>query len=109
MADEAKEFAARRAVDDEMRASINQKLEDTGMKDELKAMMREKLINHGWRDQLKERCKDIIRSKGLEKVTVEELVQEITPYGRAQVPEEIKAEMLQKLRAFLEKETPTQL
>lgn len=36
----------------------------------------------GWRDELKEYCKDVIRKKGLEKVTVEELVAEITPHGR---------------------------
>jgi len=35
-----------------------------------------------WRDELKEYCKDVIRRKGLEKVTVEELVSEITPHGR---------------------------
>ena len=36
----------------------------------------------GWRDELKEHCKEVIRKKGLEKVTVEELVAEITPHGR---------------------------
>ncbi|RYH29923.1 hypothetical protein EON65_06815 [archaeon] len=36
----------------------------------------------GWRDELKEHCKEVIRRKGLEKVTVEELVAEITPHGR---------------------------
>ena len=105
---EAQSYAARRAMDDQVRASINQKLEETGMKDELKEMMRARLIEAGWRDQLKERCREIIRNKGLEKVTVEELVKEITPHGRATVPEDIKAEMLQKLRAFLE-QTPNNL
>lgn len=36
----------------------------------------------GWRDELKESCKEVIRRKGLEKVTIEELVAEITPKGR---------------------------
>lgn len=40
----------------------------------------------GWRDELKEHCKDVIRKKGLEKVTVEELVTEITPHGRCKPP-----------------------
>lgn len=45
-------------------------------------MLRERLIQCGWRDDLKEYCKDVIRRKGLEKVTIEELVAEITPKGR---------------------------
>jgi enhancer of yellow 2 transcription factor len=92
----------RRDRDEEVRASINAKLEETGEKDQLKELMRDRLVQCGWRDQLKSRCKEIIRAKGLEKVTVEELVEEITPYGRSQVPEELRAEMLQRLRAFLE-------
>jgi hypothetical protein len=39
---------------------------------------------------------------GLEKVTVEELVSEITPYGRAKIPEEVKGELLTRIRLFLQ-------
>ena len=52
------------------------------MQDKLKEILREQLIQSGWKDELKEYCKEIIRRKGLEKVTVEELVAEITPHGR---------------------------
>lgn len=58
----------------------------------------------GWRDELKEFCKDIIRLKGLEQITVEELVSEITPFGRAQISPEIKAELLKRIRFFLQAE-----
>jgi len=58
------------------------KLVETGEKDKLKEMLRERLVNCGWRDELKEYTKEVIRRKGLEKVTVEELVAEITPKGR---------------------------
>ena len=54
----------------------------TGEKDKLKEMLRERLVQCGWRDELKEYCKEVIRKKGLEKVTVEELVADITPQGR---------------------------
>ena len=45
---------------------------------------------------------EVIKNKGLEKITVEELVAEITPRGRATVPDAVKAELLQKIRKFLE-------
>ena len=38
---------------------------------------------------------EIIKNKGLEKITVDEVVQEVTPRGRQLVPEEVKAEMLE--------------
>merc|ERR1719183_1586797 len=93
--------AERREKDDLVRASINQKLVDTGEKEKLKELLRRKLIECGWRDQLKAHCKEVIKNKGLEKITVEELVAEITPRGRATVPEAVKAELLQKIRDFL--------
>lgn len=94
--------ADRRRTDEAVRASIMQKLIETGEKERLKDLLREKLIQCGWRDELKEHCKEIIRNKGLEKITVEELVTEITPRGRATVPDDIKAELLQRIRQFLQ-------
>ena len=88
--------------DDQIRDAIMSKLVETGEKDRLKDMMRDRLIQSGWRDELKEFCKDVIRRKGLEKVTVEELVAEITPHGRAQIPEEVKAELLKRIHFFLQ-------
>ena len=49
-----------------------------------------------------QRYPEVIRSKGLEKITVEDLVGEITPRGRATVPDAIKAELLQRIRKFLQ-------
>jgi enhancer of yellow 2 transcription factor len=87
----------RKKRDEQIRETIMAKLVETGEKDRfmnkdiiifyclsyrLKEMLRERLIQCGWRDDLKEYCKDVIRRKGLEKVTIEELVAEITPKGR---------------------------
>jgi enhancer of yellow 2 transcription factor len=99
MAESAEE---RQKRDDQIRDTIMSKLVETGEKDRLKDMLRDRLIQAGWRDELKEYCKDVIRKKGLEKVTVEELVAEITPYGRSKIPEEVKAELLKRIRFFLQ-------
>eukprot|EP01037_Dinobryon_pediforme_P034268 gene34268-40096_t len=68
--------------DEQIRETIMAKLVESGEKDKLKEMLRDRLVQCGWRDELKEYCKEVIRRKGLEKVTVEELVAEITPHGR---------------------------
>ncbi|KAK9403085.1 Transcription and mRNA export factor ENY2 [Crotalus adamanteus] len=67
----------------------------------LKELLRAKLIECGWKDQLKAHCKDVIKEKGLEHVTVDDLVAEITPKGRALVPDSVKKELLQRIRTFL--------
>ncbi|KAJ8353973.1 hypothetical protein SKAU_G00215400 [Synaphobranchus kaupii] len=87
--------------DSQMRAAINQKLIEMGERERLKELLRAKLIECGWKDQLKAHCKDVIKEKGLEHVTVEDLVAEITPKGRALVPDSVKKELLQRIRAFL--------
>ena len=45
---------------------------------------------------------EVIKTKGIERITVDDLVEEITPRGKATVPEAIRAEMLQRIRTFLE-------
>lgn len=44
---------------------------------------------------------EIVRAKGLEHVTVDDLVAEITPKGRALVPDAVKKELLQRIKTFL--------
>ena len=100
MADEVSQDRKRK--DEAVRATIMQKLIETGEKENLKEMLRTKLIECGWCDDLREHCKEVIRSKGLERITVDELVQMITPRGRDTVPDQIKADLLQRIRQFLQ-------
>ena len=58
-------------------------------------------IAQGWRDKLKAHAKEEIKKKGLEKITVEELVAAITPKGREDVPDSVKSELLMRVRKFL--------
>jgi len=92
---------SRRRKDEQVRRTIEQRLQETGEKDRLKELLRTKLVECGWRDELKAYCKEVIKKKGLEKLKVSDLVSEITPRGRATVPDAIKAELLQRIRKFL--------
>lgn len=85
-----------------MRASIMQRLIATGEKERLKDMLRDRLSRCGWRDALKEDCRQAIARKGLDKVTVDELTAEMAPRARDTVPEEVKAELLNRIRTFLQ-------
>ncbi|RNA01387.1 transcription and mRNA export factor ENY2 isoform X2 [Brachionus plicatilis] len=91
----------RAAKEQQMRASINAKLIETGERDRLKEALQQKLIDCGWRDQVKAHCKEVVKQKGLDNITVEDLVLEMVPKGRALVPDSVKKELLMKIRHFL--------
>eukprot|EP00035_Acanthoeca_spectabilis_P020252 m.431867 g.431867 ORF g.431867 m.431867 type:complete len:106 (-) comp17361_c0_seq1:194-511(-) len=99
MADAAKGDA--KLSDARVRAAINQQLIESGEKERLKELLRQRLIDSGWRDQLKAECKKVVNEQGVESITVEELVTQITPKGRALVPDGVKKELLQRIRGFL--------
>ncbi|CAM6032759.1 unnamed protein product [Sphagnum compactum] len=80
---------------------INVKLIESGEKERLKELLRERLIECGWRDELKAQCRAFTRKKGRANITVDDLVRTITPKGRAMVPDNVKAELLQRIRTFL--------
>ena len=76
-------------------------LEESGQKEQLKELLRKRLLECGWHEDLKAHCKDVIKSKGMEKIEVEDLVREITPHGRTTVPASVKAELLSKIQQFI--------
>ncbi|KAI8920650.1 transcription factor e(y)2-domain-containing protein [Entophlyctis helioformis] len=86
----------------QVRAMIDDKLARTGEKDKLKEYLRLRLVECGWRDDLKAHCKEVVRAKGTENITVEELIQDISPKARAMVPDAIKADLLSRIRKFLQ-------
>jgi enhancer of yellow 2 transcription factor len=51
---------SRNAKEQQMRATINAKLIETGERERLKELLQQKLIECGWRDQVKAYCKGII-------------------------------------------------
>ena len=80
---------------------LNKKLEKTGERERLKQEFAKKLIRtRGWRDQLTEYCIEYLKNKGVERVTVDEIVAKIAPQGRATVPEALKEELLEKIHSF---------
>ena len=85
----------------QMRSAINQQLIETGERERLKQLLRDRLAESGWRDQLKQHCKEMVRERGLEQITVDDLVRDITPKARQLVPDTVKKELLHRIRNFL--------
>merc|ERR1711935_885473 len=83
---------------------LETKLRESGEEQRLEEYLRHKLIEAGWKDELKNHCKEMIRKKGLEKVTVEELVEELTIKGRNTVPMKVKEDLLARIKTYFEDE-----
>jgi enhancer of yellow 2 transcription factor len=64
--------------------------------------LRQKLVESGWKDELKNYCKELIRNKGLDRITVADLVEELKPRARATVPAKAKEELLARIKNFIE-------
>jgi len=64
--------------------------------------LRQKLIESGWKDELKNYCKELIQNKGLDRITVEDLVEELKPRARATVSAKAKEELLARIKTFIE-------
>ncbi|KAF6261299.1 transcription factor e(y)2-domain-containing protein [Scenedesmus sp. NREL 46B-D3] len=73
----------------------------SGERERLKQLLRDKLTECGWRDEVKQRCREYIQARGHDNVTAEELVRFIRPEGRAAVPDNVKAELLTRIKTFI--------
>ncbi|EKU21198.1 enhancer of yellow 2 transcription factor-like protein [Nannochloropsis gaditana CCMP526] len=102
MTEEREQLERQDAADQQQQMAILQQLIESGEKDRIKALLRERLQEWGWQDQVKEFCKEVMRIKGTESVTLDELVEQVLSKARAAVPDSVKVEALKEVRAFLE-------
>ncbi len=45
---------------------------------------------------------DVIRQRGIEEITIEQLMQEVSTRGKHTVPPKIKADLVNRVKSFLE-------
>ncbi|KAG9509922.1 Transcription and mRNA export factor ENY2, partial [Fragariocoptes setiger] len=69
--------------------------------DELTELLRIRLIESGWRDQVTKMCRNIIQSKGVDNVRLQDIINSVTPEARNAVPDRIKGELLERIRGLI--------
>lgn len=77
-----------------------QALEMQGDYDRYKILLRRRLQESGWCDQVRLQAREIIKLKGSH-ITVDQLLEDLLPQGRASVPSSIKKELLLKVKQGL--------
>ncbi|XP_046680849.1 enhancer of yellow 2 transcription factor-like [Homalodisca vitripennis] len=78
-----------------------QALELRGDYEKYKILLKRRLQESGWCDQIRLQAKEIVKEKG--SMSVDQLVEELLPQGRASVPSAIKKELLLKVKEGLMK------
>ncbi|BFF89611.1 enhancer of yellow 2b transcription factor [Drosophila madeirensis] len=68
----------------------------------LKDILQTRLIECGWRKQIEQFIREKIAERGNQTITSEELAAEIVPQARAMVPENVRNEMMIRVREALE-------
>lgn len=72
----------------------------TQLSSRLRSLLQSRLTECGWSDQIRLLCKDIIeKEKGA--LTVDTIVERVTPEARAKVPDVLKKELLHEIRNIL--------
>ncbi|KAJ2161997.1 Transcription and mRNA export factor eny2 [Coemansia sp. RSA 552] len=91
-----------------LREELLRRFIETGERERLQEILRNKLHASGWQDRVKDRCQRVVNenSDTIDKVTVDDIAEEVTPYARQAVPEEIKEEMLEDIRKFIYRALP---
>lgn len=71
----------------------------------LKDFLLQSLIQSGWDDKVRLMCRnEISKHNGL--ISVDNLVDKVTPQARKEIPDELKAEMIAKIKTVLLKANP---
>jgi enhancer of yellow 2 transcription factor len=101
---------------DRLKALLRDRLLECGWKDDIKQAARGRLLVSGVANLCRGACTrertlatpfgstrlaEFTKSKGRENVTAEDIVRAIRPIGRQRVPDNIKAELLARIRTFI--------
>jgi enhancer of yellow 2 transcription factor len=87
----------------ELKAKVDALLVESGDIDSLKDVLRSRLTESGWKDEVRLACNKIIKERGVQNVSIESLVKEVTPIGREKVPAAVKKELLQRINSAVQK------
>ncbi|KAJ1882796.1 hypothetical protein GGI13_004617 [Coemansia sp. RSA 455] len=91
-----------------IREELLRRFIESGERERLQEILRSKLQASGWQDRVKDKCQKFVHenSNDIDKVTVDDMAEEVTPFARSSVPEDIKAEIMEDVRAFIYRALP---
>lgn len=92
------------SVDEAFKSMAYSRLVETGERDRMMQQLKSQLSECGWEEDLKKFCTKVVRERGVENITLDDLINEVTPVARKNVPDRLKEESVLRIRQFLTRE-----
>ena len=64
------------------------------IKEKLKGQLTKRLNETGWNQEMKIQVQNLVNEKGADKISIEDIVQEIAPKAKSALQEDIKKELM---------------
>ncbi|KAH8250036.1 hypothetical protein KR026_004028 [Drosophila bipectinata] len=74
----------------------------------LKDLLHKRLLECGWRSKVQKLVRQTIQEHGVENLSLAQLAAEVVPEARASIPEDIRKEMIIRVRDALESSLPSE-
>ncbi|KAK9380347.1 transcription factor e(y)2-domain-containing protein [Kockiozyma suomiensis] len=87
-------------ADSQIRAKVHQKLVESGEYERISTHLRQKLVESGWYDQVNQLASEKLRFQ--DNPNFDKLVDDIEPKALDSVPDEIKLDVLNMIKNFLD-------
>ncbi|VDM96188.1 unnamed protein product [Thelazia callipaeda] len=87
------------------KASLERKFVECGERDRMKELLLQRLRESGWVEEVESMCRSCIQSKGIEQVTLEDILSDVRVQARRAVPDEVKRELMHCIRSFLQQQS----
>lgn len=91
-------------MDEGLKSRVHKRMVETGEWDRVRKQLEEDLQKVGWQNELYKYCVKVIRDRGVENITLDHLLTEVTPVARKNVPKELEQHVAARVRSFLSKE-----
>ncbi|OLY83893.1 Transcription and mRNA export factor ENY2 [Smittium mucronatum] len=90
-------------MDNQIRKDILKNFVESGERERLYEVVKAKLNARGWQDHIRNHCKEILKDKDITNVTVDDLCEEVLPYAKNSVPDDVKVQTMEQIKLFLHK------
>lgn len=95
-------MSTKEVLEAQRKEDINKRLIESGEKDRLKEEFRAELERSGWHDKIRRRCQEFISGRSLEEISNNILIEEIRKSAKADITDEMKSGLLQRIKSFIE-------
>ncbi|GMT03445.1 hypothetical protein PENTCL1PPCAC_25619, partial [Pristionchus entomophagus] len=91
-------------ADERTKEAVETAFLSSGERERVKDLLQSRLREHGWNNEVKRLCRECIKTRGIEGVSVEEIYNDVRGEARSKVPDEVKRELLAVVSSFVRKQ-----